>query len=201
MLIQIFLIIVIICVIYFIFYRTPEKKIKININDIEIVERSNEMQKHIEKLKNVDSDKINYNKFQFFNKKNNKNITNDVLNGNIENEITITELINTNPAKNVIDSVLIDENELTCKDVKVLKNPNYLKNFYYDMYGNKIESSLNDYLMDYHFNYNNDANCKSVNTIKGHSEFIIPNQYPTLKYQTNAYNIDWNRVINPLTYY
>jgi hypothetical protein len=200
MLIEILLIMAIIVVIYFVFYKKDKKKIKINIDDIEIVERSNEMQKYIKSLKNVDLNRINYNKFQFFNKKNNKNITNDVLNGNIENEITITEIMNTNPAKNVIDSVLIDENEITCKDVEILKNPKYLKNFYYDMYGNKIESNLQDYLVDYHFNYD-DKNCRSVNTIKGHSEFIIPNQYPTLKYQTNAYNIDWNRVINPLTYY
>lgn len=200
MLTEILLIIAIIVIIYFIFFKKDEKKIKININDIEIVERNKEMEKYIKSLKNVDYDKINYNKFQFFNKRNNKNITKDVLNGNIENEITITEIMNTNPAKNVIDSPLIDENEITCKDVEVLKNPRYLKNFYYDMYGNKIESNLQDYLVDYHFNYD-DKNCRSVNTKKGNSGFIIPNQYPTLKYKTNAYNIDWNRIINPLTYY
>jgi len=201
MLIEIIILIIIAYLLYLNFFE-KQSKIKLTIDDIQITERNKEMLDYIKSLKNVDMDKINYNKFQFYNKKNGKNITKDVLNNNIENEIVITEEINVNPAKNVIDSALIDENKITCSDVKILQNQNYLKNFYYDMYGNVIESNLKDYFIDYMNNYDNNNNtCTGVKTIKGHSAFVIPNQYPTLKYKTNAYNVDWNRIINPLTYY
>ena len=90
--------------------------------------------------------------------------------------------------------------DLDCKDVKVLQRPLYLNNYYYDMYGNKIEASLKDYINDYHIRIDNNNNeGQKVNIIKGKSNFIIPNQFDTLKYQTNAYNIDWNRIVNPMT--
>ena len=119
---------------------------------------------------------------------------------NLTNEISITDNIFTNPAFNDILNGFQNTKDLDCKDVKVLQRPLYLNNYYYDMYGNKIEASLKDYINDYHIRINDNNNeGQKVNIIKGKSNFIIPNQFDTLKYQTNAYNIDWNRIINPMT--
>ena len=62
----------------------------------------------------------------------------------------------------------------------------------------RITNYVNITLVNKQFNDNNNEGQK-VNIIKGKSNFIIPNQFDTLKYQTNAYNIDWNRIINPMT--
>lgn len=93
----------------------------------------------------------------------------------------------------------------TCDNIGVLKNnipfaKNYLKNYYKDIYGNQIQADLADYFSAYYTLINNDDNIGfPVNTLIGKSNFIIPDQYNYEKYLTNAYNIDWNRVINPIT--
>lgn len=93
-----------------------------------------------------------------------------------------------------------------CDNIGVLKNnipfaKNYLKNYYKDIYGNQVQAELADYFAAYHTLINNDDNIGfPVQTKIGKSNFIIPDQYNYEKYLTNAYNIDWNRIINPITY-
>ena len=92
---------------------------------------------------------------------------------------------------------------LSCNDVAILNNPRYLKNYYLDIFGNNIESNLSDYFADYqtNINKNNKYEAIPVKTNKGNSNMIIPDQYETNKYITNAYNVDWSRIINPNTIY
>jgi hypothetical protein len=193
----IYLILIILIVIAIVLYNNnnKSKKKNVNINDIEIIERPETYQKYISSL---NKNNVNKNKFQFYDKK--TNITDDVLNNNIKP--ILTKSVNTNPSNNVIDNVL-KPTEFTKDDVVVLKNKGYLNNFYYDMYGNRINASLKDYFVNYATTIDNDdeTDCVKVNIIKKKGDFIIPNQYPTLKYKTNAYNIDWSRIIHPLTYY
>lgn len=93
-----------------------------------------------------------------------------------------------------------------CYNTGVLKQnmpliKNYLKNYYQDMYGNKIEADLSDYFGAYYTLINSDDNVGlRVNTLVGNSNFIIPDQYKYDSNFTNAYNIDWNRIINPMGY-
>ena len=186
-----------------------------NIDNLEIIERSPAYQNLIKKLlsnkKEIFTEEemnIMKNKFQFYDTEDGiKNITSNVLKEtknnnpeNLTNEISITGNIFTNPAFNDILNDFQNTKELDCKDVKVLQRPLYLNNYYYDIYGNKIEASLKDYINDYHIRIDNNNNeGQKVNIIKGNNNFIIPSQFETLKYQTNAYNIDWNRIINPMT--
>ena len=70
------------------------------------------------------------------------------------------------------------------------------------MGANRIQSNLKDYINDYQIQIDdNEKICQKVDSVKTKSGFIIPDQYPTLKYQTNAYNIDWGRIQNPWTIY
>ena len=93
-----------------------------------------------------------------------------------------------------------------CFNTGVLKKnmpliTNYLKNYYQDIYGNKIDADLSDYFTAYYTLINNDDNVGlPVNTLIGNSNFIIPDQYKYDSHFTNAYNIDWNRIINPIGY-
>lgn len=104
----------------------------------------------------------------------------------------------TNRLQDNIDIII----EPNCENTRVLENPKYLKNYYLDLYGNKIESSLSDYFANYYTSIDEkDEKYVPVNTLIGHSNFIIPDQYNIEKYFTNAYNVDWSRIINPLTYY
>ena len=96
--------------------------------------------------------------------------------------------------------------EPNCTNAGVLKNnipysKNYLKNYYKDLYGNRIEADLKDYFTAYYtlINSDNDVGLP-VNTQIGHSNFIIPDQYKYDSKFTNAYNIDWSRIINPIGY-
>ena len=216
------IIFIIIIISIFFIYNNNTKSEKIenfnitnNIDNLEIMERSPAYQNLIKKLlsnkKEIFTEEemdIMKNKFQFYNTEDGiKNITSNVLKEtkndnpeNLTNEISITGNIFTNPAFNDILNGFQNTTELDCKDVKVLQRPLYLNNYYYDMYGNKIEASLKDYINDYHIRIDNNNNeGQKVNIIKGKSNFIIPNQFDTLKYQTNAYNIDWNRIVNPMT--
>lgn len=223
--IVIFLFIIILFFIVYIINKNIKKKNTepFNINQLEIIKRSPEKQKLIEKIlkekKEIFTDeeiKALENKFQFYDLNNNKimNITDEILkkendkktnnyqNIDENNNITIEGNIYTNPAYNDILNNLNDKNKISCQNIGVLKNPLYLKNYYYDMYGNKIKSSLKDYINDYYTRIDNDDNeGQKVEIIKGKNNFIIPDQYKKLKYLTNAYNIDWSRIINPLTVY
>jgi len=109
---------------------------------------------------------------------------------------------------NIINNMKKDINTkipFNCDDVAIMNNPKYLKNYYMDFNGNYVKSNLVDYFTDYNTNINNNDQaqqyCIPVNTIKGQSNMIIPDQYNVNKYLTNAYNIDWSRVINPNTIY
>jgi len=218
------IIFIIIIISIFIIYNNNTKTEKIenfnitdNIDNLEIMERSPTYQNLIKKLlsdkKEIFTEEeidILKNKFQFYDTEDGiKNITSNVLketknenSENLTNEISITGNIFANPAFNDILNGFQNTKDLDCKDVKVLQRPLYLNNYYYDMYGNKIEASLKDYINDYHIRIdNNDNEGQKVNILKGKSNFIIPNQFDTLKYQTNAYNIDWNRIVNPMTTY
>jgi hypothetical protein len=85
------------------------------------------------------------------------------------------------------------------KNIPLIKN--YLKNYYRDLYGNKIEADLSNYFTAYYtlINENDDIGLP-VNTLIGKSNFIIPDQYNHNSHFTNAYNIDWERIINPISY-
>ncbi len=88
-----------------------------------------------------------------------------------------------------------------CQNSCILSNPKYLRNYYQDLYGNKVKADLIDYFADYYTNINIDKpkECLPVETLIGKPNFIIPDQYNIQKYMTNAYNVDWSRVINPNT--
>ena len=60
---------------------------------------------------------------------------------------------------------------------------------------------MNDYITAYNttIDETNAKKCLPVKTLKGKNNFIIPNQYDYEKYWTNAYNVDYSRVINPMT--
>ncbi len=106
---------------------------------------------------------------------------------------------------NNIEKDITNINSLTCDDVSVLNNPRYLKNYYLDIFGNNIESNLSDYFANYKTTINKKeqpfSECVPVKINKGNSNMIIPDQFNTNKYITNAYNIDWSRIINPYTIY
>lgn len=94
-----------------------------------------------------------------------------------------------------------------CENIQALKDDipyvkSYLKNYYKDMYGNQVKADLKDYFTAYYTLMSVDEDVGfPVETMLGKSNFIIPDQYEIEKHLTNAYNIDWNRMINPLTYY
>lgn len=106
--------------------------------------------------------------------------------------------------ENIINKMEYDINNIiepNCYNTAVLQNNKYLKNYYRDFYGNKVQADLSDYFVDYYTQINNNSNDGvPVKTLLGKSNFIIPDQYNTEKYFTNAYNIDWSRIIEPLGY-
>lgn len=108
--------------------------------------------------------------------------------------------------KTMLQNDISKTTEPNCFNTGVLKNnipliKNYLKNYYLDIYGNRIDADLKDYFTAYYTLINNDDSVGfPVDTQIGHSNFIIPDQYNYEKQLTNAYNIDWDRIINPLGY-
>jgi len=169
---------------------------------------------------------------QFYNVENNviENITSRVNNNNNNNNINnsdnmnlfVNPIINNNNNNgnnnnttdeiNITDSYLnspIDYNKSSsindCNDIVLNDNScsNKLDNYYRDIFGNKIQSSMNDYITTYNttIDETNATKCRYVKTLKGNNDFIIPNQYEFEKYWTNAYNVDYSRVINPMTIY
>jgi len=141
-----------------------------------------------------DKDKIYHNK---------KNITKDVVNSYIHNDIPYKLLLyNDRIEDNYIDHDEDIKNKKNfLKDLEVLKNKDYLKNYYYDIYGNRIKSSLKDYYADVMTNYGRDNPDVGVEIMKSKGNMILPDGYNIFKYHTDLYNIDWNRIINPMTVY
>ena len=90
-----------------------------------------------------------------------------------------------------------------CVNSCVMSDPKYLKNYYLDVYGNQVQSTLTDYFADYYTNINtkDPKEAIPVDTLKGNSNFIIPDQYSIQNKFTNAYNIDWSRIVDPYTIY
>lgn len=93
----------------------------------------------------------------------------------------------------------------TCNTVP--KNDNYLTNYYYDVYGNRIKSNMADYLAAYKTLIDNgmgtykDNVCLPVTTMQGTNDFVIPQMYNYESTLTDAYNVDWSRIENPLSIY
>ena len=211
---MIIILLVLIIILFLLYYQYSYKKkdydniYKIKLDNIEIIKRTPEYQNLIDKLINdkkqlftKEEIEAMKNKFQFYNKEYGiDNISDEILssfkdnnnnnNKNIENtpeeNIHIEETINENPAYNAILNTIGNKYIPSCKDVEVLKNKSYLKNY------------VNDYQIQID---DNNRICQKVDSVKTKSGFIIPDQYPTLKYQTNAYNIDWGRIQNPWTIY
>lgn len=84
----------------------------------------------------------------------------------------------------------------TCADECI--NNGYLTDYYYDLEGNNIKSTLKEYI-------NSDENniCEPVKYNKdgSGSSMIIPDLYDINKNLTDAYDVNWSDVINPLTIY
>jgi hypothetical protein len=95
--------------------------------------------------------------------------------------------------------------ENTCNTVP--EKDNYLTNYYYDVYGNRIKANMADYqaayntLMDLEMGGIDDKVCLPVTTMKGGSDFVIPQMYNYESTLTDAYNVDWSRIENPLSIY
>lgn len=163
-----------------------------NISDVVYLNCKNNLEKNM-----FDFDKDNTNNETSNETKNN---TNNKTNENFEN---LSDYQNISKMLNDDIKKLIGPN---CYNIGVLKNnmpliKNYLKNYYQDLYGNKIDAELEDYFVGYYTMINNNDNVGiPVNTLIGNSNFIIPDQYIYNSPLTNAYNIDWNRIINPIGY-
>jgi hypothetical protein len=202
-----------------------------DIDNMFIIKRGKEYEKYINELidknKKMFSEeelKILKNKFQFYNikdKENIKNISNyiykdfnkDLLNSTMkindpDEDVPVndTKLLEN---QNYFDTIAsmndkINENEPNCNNIEVLKDTDYLKNYYIDIFGNRINAELKDYFSDYYAEINNNIDkdkCIKVNSKNIGNYMFIPNQFNTQKYLTNAYNIDYNRIINPWTIY
>ena len=196
-----------------------------NIDDIVIVNRTPEYSNFINKI--IDNKSFIFtdeelknlkNSHQIFNVKNNEqDITNisNIVYTNCKNNFNTSnyndDIIDlSNEQYDKINLMLKNDiekiNEPNCFNTNILKNnapivKNYLKNYYQDIYGNKINADLKDYFIAYNTLINNNENNElHVDTLIGHSNFLIPEQYDVNNKLTNAYNIDWNRIINPLTH-
>lgn len=149
------------------------------------------------------------NTFDFDNNVSDSNINNhNDTNNNMENFNNLIDVSSKeyNDIKNMLKNDIKQFIGPNCFNTGVLKQnmpliKNYLKNYYQDLYGNKIDADLSDYFTAYYTLINNDDNVGlPVNTLLGNSNFIIPDQYKYDSHLTNAYNIDWNRIINPIGY-
>ena len=169
MILVIIIIIIIISILLFKKYKN---------NDLVILNRDKESQTLInEVLKKKEQNfteselKALKNNTQFFNDVNNENITKNIINEKQQiplSENTVIQSINTNPSLNVI--LNNNNQDLTYLDVAMLKDKDYLKNFYYDMYGNRIHTTLKDYYVNYLTNIDNKNEvCNKVDIVKGDS--------------------------------
>ena len=156
------------------------------------------------KITNISQNIIDYENNNTMNPLNESNIFNMVstkINNDNLSQSTIDKLnkISTVPSFQSNKTSTINN----CDDIALsdYSCSNNLNNYYRDIYGNTIKSSMNDYISAYNttIDETNAKKCIPVKTLKGKNDFIIPNQYDFEKYWTNAYNVDYSRVINPLT--
>lgn len=130
---------------------------------------------------------------------------------NIENNDSYNKIINE------FNKQIKNLDKPNCNNTKFLKKGK-LENYYYDIFGNNIISTPKDYMANYYTTINdvNSKLCIPVKTEKGKNSFIIPDPYANFKpfqgsiqnayyYYENhnniMYNIDNDRLINPLTTY
>jgi hypothetical protein len=201
-----------------------------DIDDMYIIKRGKEYKKYIDKLIdkkkkffNEEEYRILKNKFQFYNikdKENIKNISNQIY-GNCKNKLKNANISINDPSEDVnLDNPEllydpsyfktlrkinnnIDDIKINCDNTNVLQDNDYLKNYYIDINGNNVKATLKDYFANYfaEINEKKDDKCIKVNTKQVGNYMFIPDQFDTQKYLTNAYNIDYNRIINPWTIY
>ena len=195
-----------------------------NFDDIKIIKRtpiiSQKINNIIDKKNflNNEEKKLLKNSHQIFlvNNDNESNISNLIYNNNDINKLNNYDDFNDNLIdisdknydliKNKLKNDIKKITEPNCFNTGVLKNnlpfaKNYLKNYYRDIFGNNVQSNLSDYFSAYYTLINENDNIGlSVSTKLGKSNFLIPDQYNTDKHFTNAYNIDWDKIINPIGY-
>jgi len=210
-------------------YENLEKKdfCNLDIDDIKIIKRNKSYRKLIDKLINEKSVlfndaqiKIMKNNNQYYSVDKNNNVKNisekiyldckKKFDSNLNDNDQIIQKKYKNTEYDTIikklDDDIIQSSSFKDNKIKVLENENYLKNYYQDVFGNRIKSNLDDYFANYYLTIDNKygeepKEAIKVDVIDGKSDFIIPNQYNKNKHMTNAYNVDWSRIINPLTYY
>ncbi len=231
-----------------------------DIDKIHIIKREPEYQRLINKLIDEkrfiftdDELKILKNKFQIYNVSDNdiQNITKIIM-GNCKNKLnTLTDdyihtpeeledvkynILNNNEYNRILKNLDTNEKnfyDLDCANIGFLKSNNQ-KNYYYDLFGNNIESDTAQYMANYYSTINSDDNkyCVPVKTTPtkkpqayntndlpitakpafsnpwdiqplddAYTDYIIPIQYYNDITQTNIYNIDNERIINPYTIY
>ena len=122
------------------------------------------------------------------------------------------------PINNINHSYLSKENNQILNDLSanfpvktdcdsVPEHEDTYVNYYYDVYGNRIKSKMTDYISAYNtlidsgMGNHDDAVCLPVKTMKGNDDFVIPQMYNYDSTLSNAYNVDWSRVVNPNTIY
>jgi len=145
-------------------------------------------------------------------------------------------IMNNSEYNKIINNMNVDINDLyepDCANTKFLKHNNQI-NYYYDLYGNNIQSDTKQYYANYYSTINSEDNrsCIPVKTIRtkkpdasntdslpitekpyflnlfdinpydeSYTNYIIPAQYKNDVLQTNIFNIDNERIINPYTIY
>lgn len=204
-------------------------KCNLDIDNLYIYDRDKNYNKYIGKVIN-ENNNINYskeeieimkNKHQFYNLDDKKNISNLVM-GKCKNSYGSYDIGNGSYDigggsyygynSNVSGGFNSDVNEVMgFGDVKgsIIEKEKEketgvyecnLDNYYYDLKGNNIKSTLQEYRK----NINNSDECIPVTYThepKKTSDMIIPNTYNINKDLTNAYDVNWSKVLNPLTIY
>ncbi len=195
-------------------------KCNLDIDNLYIYDRDKNYNKYIGKVIN-ENNNINYskeeieimkNKHQFYNLDDKKNISNLVMgkcknsygsydigggsyygyNSNVSGGFNsdVNEVMGFGDVKG---SIIEKEKEKGICDYN-------LDNYYYDLKGNNIKSTLQEYRK----NINNSDECIPVTYThepKKTSDMIIPNTNNINKDLTNAYDVNWSKVLNPLTIY
>lgn len=205
-------------------FKKSNDKCNLDIDNLYIYDRDKNYNKYIGKVID-ENNNINYskedieimkNKHQFYNLDDKKNISNLVMgkcknsygggsydlgggsyygyNSNVSGGFNsdVDEVMGYGDVKG---SIIENEN----KNEKGICDYN-LNNYYYDLKGNNIKSTLQEYRK----NINNSDECIPItytNDTKKNSDMIIPNTYDINKDLTNAYDVNWSKVLNPLTIY
>jgi hypothetical protein len=218
-------VIIIICTRQYNYKKEPfknNKKCNLDIDNLYIYDRDNNYNKYVGKVID-ENNNINYskeeieimkNKHQFYNLDDKKNISNLVM-GKCKNSYGSYDIgggsyfgYNSNISGGFNSDV---DEVMGFGDVKgsVIENENKnekgicdynLDNYYYDLKGNNIKSTLQEYRQ----NINNSEECIPITYThepKKISDMIIPNTYNINKDLTNAYDVNWSKVLNPLTIY